>query len=76
VRSLVLGGAKRIGYDSVALMHVLTGIAVAVFGIVLTIVWLVIMLAALMVAVSIVAELVSLIAGAAGGRERSRAAGW
>ena len=57
-------------------MHLLTGIAVAVFGIVLTILWLIIMLAALMVVIWLVAEAVSLVAGASGGSERSRVAGW
>jgi hypothetical protein len=57
-------------------MHVLTGIAVAVFGIVLTILWLIIMLAALMVVIWLVAEAVSLVAGTSGGSERSRVAGW
>jgi len=57
-------------------MSLVTGIAAAVFGIVLTILWLMVMLAALAAAIWIVAEVASLIAAAIAGAERRRAAGW
>ena len=57
-------------------MHIVSGIAAAVFGIVLAVLWLLVMLAVLMALVWIVAEAFSLLTDLARGRERSRAAGW